>query len=378
MFAKVESSKLCAILPRPQAACFILEIESIRLICFKETCLMLENKSVLQDEFFQHIMASLSGENIRTTELSSFLNFYQTSTENVEFGHKVLESALAVTVAKYDRYIRIIKPAVDLLSAKIAADPQSASLRRMLAIKKSLGVFELSIENVIRVLQGLLSKDEDLIGLYLSKHEREFGQHEEVEVLLESYLADLEDMRTTIRNIKSSIDDTNQYINAHLGTLRNEIISWSLYMEMTGVCLGAGSLASGLMGMNLIHGLEENPYAFYVFTSGMTGCMLLAFGRFLTYYRSLWDDTSSAHSFKVIKNFMMYVETLEEEMSGGKDELSEKEFKDALNRITGDKVPEAEAEFIFRMFDKNKDRKIDTKTELKLSSSGDLKYKRNK
>ena len=26
----VESSKLCAILPRPQAACYILEIESIR------------------------------------------------------------------------------------------------------------------------------------------------------------------------------------------------------------------------------------------------------------------------------------------------------------------------------------------------------------
>ena len=35
---------------------------------------------------------------------------------------------------------------------------------------------------------------------------------------------------------------------------------------------------------------------------------------------------------------MNYVERLEEDVSGSNGDLSEKEFKEALNRVTGDKV----------------------------------------
>ena len=51
-------------------------------------------------------------------------------------------------------------------------------------------------------IQSLLSNDEDLVGLYISKASRLVDQHEEVELLLESYLADLEDVQQQIKKIR--------------------------------------------------------------------------------------------------------------------------------------------------------------------------------
>ncbi|XP_023328954.1 uncharacterized protein LOC111701773 [Eurytemora carolleeae] len=121
--------------------------------------------------------------------------------------------------------------------------------------------------------------------------------------------------------------------------------------------------------MNLTHGLESHPYAFYVTCTGVSIIMLSTFAKFRQHYRALWADTSNAHSFKVLKNFLTYVDQLEELVTKDKMEITEKEFKQALDKITGDKVPAEEAEFIFRMFDKNKDRMINRNTELNIPST---------
>ena len=39
----------------------------------------------------------------------------------------------------------------------------------------------------LKVLQVLMSNDEDLVGLYLSKPDRDLRDHEEIELLLKSY-----------------------------------------------------------------------------------------------------------------------------------------------------------------------------------------------
>ena len=74
-------------------------------------------------------------------------------------------------------------------------------------------------------------------------------------------------------------------MSAHLNTLRNEMIRVSLFMEVSAVCLGVGSLFAGIMGMNLIHGFETHPYAFYVATSGLSIFMVSVFLKFYQYYR---------------------------------------------------------------------------------------------
>lgn len=83
-------------------------------------------------------------------------------------------------------------------------------------------------------------------------------------------------------------------------------------------------------------------------------------------YTKLNQDTTNAHSFLALKNFFTYVDDLE--FIVNKKELNKPEFTEALNQITGLKVTEEESEFIFKMFDYNKDGFINTIEELKFKN----------
>ena len=89
----------------------------------------------------------------------------------------------------------------------------------------------------------------------------------------------------------------------------------------------------------------------------------LNFSGFNAKYNKLKLDTSNATSFLALKNFFTYVDDLE--FLVNKTELNKTEFQSALLNLTGLKVSEEESEFIFKMFDSNKDGYISTIDELK-------------
>ena len=83
--------------------------------------------------------------------------------------------------------------------------------------------------------------------------------------------------------------------------------------------------------------------------------------------RKLKIDTSSAQSFKTFKIFFTYVDNLEHIVN--KKKLNKKEFREALDQLTGLHVSEEESDFIFRMLDANKDGLINTENKLKFSKN---------
>ena len=87
---------------------------------------------------------------------------------------------------------------------------------------------------------------------------RDLSDHQELELLLESYFADLEEIEAEIKTFKEMIEDTNQFISAHLDSVRNKMIRMSLFMEMGALALGSGAVVGGIFGMNLTHGLEDS------------------------------------------------------------------------------------------------------------------------
>ena len=46
--------------------------------------------------------------------------------------------------------------------------------------------------------------------------------------------------------------------------MRNEIVKMNLYMEMCSLGVGVAASLSALFGMNLVTGLEEHPFAFFI------------------------------------------------------------------------------------------------------------------
>ena len=77
--------------------------------------------------------------------------------------------------------------------------------------------------------------------------------------------------------LQDTIEDTNQFISAHLDSVRNKMLRFafeifdfstihpnvkfrmSLMMEMGALALGSGAVVGGVFGMNLVSGLEEHP-----------------------------------------------------------------------------------------------------------------------
>ena len=110
---------------------------------------------------------------------------------------------------------------------------------------------------MMKVLRNLLGDNEAMLSLYLTRKQQ--GRVEEVELLLNSYAADLDDIDTEVKILIDVIEDTDQFISAHMDSVRNEIIKMSLFTEVGGVIMGFGAVVSGIFGMNLDNKMDLYP-----------------------------------------------------------------------------------------------------------------------
>lgn len=366
-------SKFPALLPRPSSKCYIFEMEHIKLVCFSERCLIFNPEHNATQKFINELKEQFKdGEDEfkvdNNSEPSMRLLYLDSCINNVrdqEFEHVILESALENVVNKFRRHLRIKKPALEMLLQQIEQDPETHGLKRLLAVKKSLLEFEQRVEHVIKVVQHLLTDNEDLINLYLTEPDRNVEEHEEIKLLFEAYAADLDEIETETKIFNDMIEDTDQFISAHLDSVRNEIIKLSLFIEIGALVMASGAVVSGIFGMNLNNKIEEHSYGFLLVCLGILLMMFCFFAGFYQKYYQLRADTSSAHSFTLLKNFFTYVDDIEYYVFN-KKRLSAKEFKDAVERITKLTISDRESEYLFTMFDTNRDGFIDIEGELNI------------
>jgi hypothetical protein len=97
------------------------------------------------------------------------------------------------------------------------------------------------------------------------------------------------------------IEDTDQFIGAHLDSVRYEIIKMSLFIEIGVFVMAVDAVLSGVFGMNLTNTLEENPYAFFFVCCGIVLTMLALFVGFTTKYFQLNDLSSSRRFYDVLE-----------------------------------------------------------------------------
>ena len=86
---------------------------------------------------------------------------------------------------------------------------------------------------LLKVLRNLLADDEDMMSLSLTNQ----NEKEDIELLLSSVAADLDEIETEIKILIDMIEDTDQFISAHLDSVRNEIIKMSLFIEVGGLIM---------------------------------------------------------------------------------------------------------------------------------------------
>ena len=185
------------------------------------------------------------------------------------------ESALL----KADRFARLARLMELELAAK--ADPRNGdehSIYRLLTLSNALGALEVDVRREQSGLLALLGSDEDMAGMYLTVPSETDEDHAEVELLLEAFAAQLDDLLDRVVELQARVATTRSLEELQLKNERNRIMRVELALSMAQTSLALGAVGSGLFGMNLLHGFEEHALAFWPVAGAILGGSVIFLG----------------------------------------------------------------------------------------------------
>ena len=190
-----------------------------------------------------------------------------------------LEYILITVCDTLERRYSVFEQSIDLALDK-ARKSQGITLNELLPIKERLSSFEIFLKETANAISEIIDSDEDMAEMYLTVkastgHRRRLEDHQEIEVLLESYLHKIEELQNEVKGLTHNILSTEQLIQIHLDTTRNQIMRLELLLSMGTFSMAAGAFGASIFGMNLLSHFETHPYAFY-FVSGSIGMITIA------------------------------------------------------------------------------------------------------
>ncbi|KAH8695028.1 putative magnesium ion transporter [Talaromyces proteolyticus] len=179
---------------------------------------------------------------------------------------RALEAVLiSVTSALESEFEGVREPVVRVLRA-LEEDIDRDKLRHLLVYSKKLGSFEQKARLVRDAIDDILEADDDLAAMYLSERDkgefRDETDHQEVEMLLESYHKVCDEIVQASGNLVTAIRNTEEVVKAILDANRNSLMLLDLKFSIGTLGLAAGTLVSALYGMNLKNFIEESDLGF--------------------------------------------------------------------------------------------------------------------
>ena len=133
---------------------------------------------------------------------------------NLPYEFRALEAVLiSVTTGLEGEFEVVSEPVVRVLR-ELEEDIDRDKLRHLLIYSKRLGTFEQKARLVRDAIDDLLEADDDLVTMYLSERAegkvREENDHQEVEMLLESYHKVCDEIVQISGNLVSNIRNTEE------------------------------------------------------------------------------------------------------------------------------------------------------------------------
>lgn len=257
---KIDSSVLPHILVRPSA--ILINLLHLRVLIQSDRVLVFDaygsTDSYTQSLFMYDLEGKLRQKaDARANGNGTYLPY--------EF--RALEAVLiSVTSGLESEFEGVREPVVRVLR-ELEEDIDREKLRHLLIHSKKLGTFEQKARLVRDAINDLLDADDDLASMYLSERRvvgkpREENDHQEVEMLLESYHKICDEIVEISGNLIGNIRNTEEVVKAILDANRNSLMLLELKFSIGTLGLAAGTLVAGLYGMNLKNFIEESDAAF--------------------------------------------------------------------------------------------------------------------
>lgn len=271
---KIDSSVLPHILVRPSA--IMINLLHIR-------CLIKHNRVLVFDVYGS---TDSYAQSLFMYDLEGKLRQKQTSLTAggaLPYEFRALEAVLiSVTAGLESEFEGVRDPVINVLR-ELEEDIDRDKLRHLLIYSKKLGTFEQKARLIRDAIEDLLEADDDLADMYLTEKAegtgREEDNHEEVELILESYHKFADEIVQVSSNLVSSIKNTEEIIRAILDANRNSLMLLDLKFSILTLGTTVGMFIAALYGMNLENFIEETNYGFF----GISGLCAV-----LTIASSIW------------------------------------------------------------------------------------------
>ncbi|KAI8054961.1 uncharacterized protein B0P05DRAFT_560911 [Gilbertella persicaria] len=198
--------------------------------------------------------------------------------DGLPFEFRALEAILISVTSSLQSELDILEGPVNKLLGDIEdlADIEESmhgdKLRDLLQYSKKLSKFEQDALSIRDVLEEVLDNDDDLAAMYLSDKKqgkyRAPSDHEEIELLLEAYYKQTEEIAAKAETLRQHMRSTEEIIQLILDVSRNSLMWYDIRLTILTLSASVVSGFGAIFGMNLKNYFEDDPYAFG-FVSGL-------------------------------------------------------------------------------------------------------------
>ncbi|XP_069814030.1 magnesium transporter MRS2 homolog, mitochondrial isoform X2 [Dendropsophus ebraccatus] len=281
----------------------ILRMEFVKAVITSEYLLILDYRNLhLEQWFLRELAPQLAGDG-------------QLVTYSLPFEFRALEAILQHRTSTLQGRLHFLQPRI-LETLEALVDPKLLSVDRsklhiLLQNGKTLSELETDIKVFKEAILEILDEDELIEELCLTKlsdpqsleeSTSRIDHTEEMELLLENYYRQAEDLANVARELRVLIDDSESVIFINLDSHRNVMMRLNLQLTMGTFSLSLFGLIGVAFGMNLESTFEEDPQVFWFITgvmflgSGLIWRRLLSFlGRHLEPSKPPSTQRVSAH-----------------------------------------------------------------------------------
>lgn len=237
--------------------CILLNLLNIRALIKCDTLVIFDSMTLGSGTRFNE--SHSHGTFLKELSVRLKTNHPDASTLPYEF--RALEAILVDVTSNLNTEMHVHKTVLSNILSSLDTSIERPKLRYLLIQSKKLAQFHQKAKLIGDLLDDLLNQDDELNELYLTANAegkpRVSFNHEEVELLLESYYTTIDEIVQTVENLISQIKTSEEIIKFVLDSNRNELMLLGLKFSIGLLSMGVALYIGALYGMNLENFIEE-------------------------------------------------------------------------------------------------------------------------
>lgn len=199
-------------------------------------------------------------------DMSTRLKASHPDANALPYEFRALEGILVDVANNLNIEMSVRKTVLSNILSSLDDSIERTKLRYLLIQSKKLAQFHQKAKLIKDLLDYMLNEDDELNAMYLTEilrgQKRVSFHHQEVELLLESYYATIDEIIQNVDNLISQIKTSEEIIRFVLDSNRNDLMLLGLKFSIGLLSMGVTLYVASLYGMNLENFIEENDGGF--------------------------------------------------------------------------------------------------------------------